>query len=178
MQQNEPHLEIERKYLISYPDVNTLLSVEGATKTAITQTYLSAPAGVSRRIRKSEGKETVYTYTEKKKRCVAVREEAEREISESEYFALAKEADPACAPVLKVRVCVPFEGFVWEADLYPFWDKVAVLEVELSDLSQTPTLPPCFCLLKEVTDEPSMTNHSLAKYLKNEKTDALLASVL
>ena len=172
------HLEIERRYLIDYPNEADLLSLEGAFKTEITQTYLIAPAGVSRRVRKRVGKTTVCTYTEKKKKSAAVREETEREISESEYEALLKESDPFCASVSKTRICVPFEGFVWEADLFPFWENVAVLEVELEDLSQAPQLPPCFRILKEITDEPSMTNHNLARRIQEGKTADLLASVL
>lgn len=172
------HLEIERRYLIDYPSEASLLAYEGAFKTEITQTYLTAPVGVSRRVRKRVGEKTVCTYTEKKKKSAAVREETEREISESEYETLLREADPCCAPVSKTRICVPFAGFVWEADLFPFWERVAVLEVELEDLSQMPQIPPCFHILKEITNEPSMTNHNLARHIQKGKTADLLASVL
>ena len=174
----DTHLEIERRYLIDYPNEADLLAFAGAYKTEIAQTYLTAPVGVSRRVRKRVGAQTVYTYTEKRKKSTAVREETEYEISESEYLALLKEADPACAPVCKVRICVPFNGFVWEADLFPFWEHVAVLEVELSDLSELPQVPPCFCILKEITADPSMTNHNLARHIQAKKTAQLLASVL
>ena len=178
MPTNETHLEIERRYLIDYPNEAELLSFKGAFKTEITQTYLTAPVGISRRVRKRVGARTVYTCTEKIKQSAAVREETEREISESEYHAFLKEADTSCAPVCKTRICIPYEGFVWEVDLFPFWENVAVLEVELEDISQMPKMPPCFSVLKEITTEPSMTNHNLARHIQQNKTAQLLACVL
>lgn len=56
-------LEIERKYLIRYPDIPVLEQAEGYSKTDIEQTYLKndgSPFGGRVRKRGADGK---YTYT-------------------------------------------------------------------------------------------------------------------
>ena len=71
--------EIERKYLIEYPDLNIL---ESYPKSDIAQTYLKTNDGMTSRVRKrtSEGV-TKYIFTEKKRitdvKCI----ENERELS-------------------------------------------------------------------------------------------------
>ena len=172
------HLEIERRYLITAPDKKALLDRPGAWQVAVTQMYLTAPKGTSRRIRKSVGAQTVYTYTEKIRHSALVRQESEAQITRDAYLAYAEKADPACAPVEKVRISVPIEGYVWEVDVFPFWPDVAVLEVELTEASEAPQPPACFHVLKEVTEVASLTNHSLAASIKKGETEQLLASVL
>lgn len=53
-------LEIEKKYLIKYPDVS-LLKERGAVKKQIKQVYLSAAEGVSERVRRTETEEGIIT---------------------------------------------------------------------------------------------------------------------
>ena len=54
-------LEIERKYLISYPDTAWLEGRPDVTVSEITQTYLLSSEGEERRVReRREGKEVVY----------------------------------------------------------------------------------------------------------------------
>ena len=62
MMNNGEPLEIERKFLIRYPDLKRLEQI-CSKKIAIVQTYLISEQDVSRRIRKSEcGDNTVYYY--------------------------------------------------------------------------------------------------------------------
>ena len=62
---NQNGKEIERKYLIEYPDTDLLREKSFSVK-SIVQTYLVSDKGVDRRVRSSaEGGTTEYTFTEK-----------------------------------------------------------------------------------------------------------------
>lgn len=156
-------LECERKLLVSLFDLSLWEGREGYGRSEIAQTYLSAPTGVTARVRKrtANGK-TVYTHTEKRRVTAVTAIENEREIDEKEYLALLATADPTRRPVLKVRHVLPYEGHLLELDVYPFWKKQAVLEVELASEDETFALPPEIRVLREVTAEKAYKNAFLA----------------
>ena len=132
MQKGPSPLEIERKFLIRYPEVSWLADRQGSRCAELTQTYLRSDGHGSRRVRSwTESGKTVWYETSKRMVTDITREEIEREISEEEYLALLKEADPARHPIRKTRWCLPYEGHTLEIDLYPFWERQAVLECEL-----------------------------------------------
>ena len=49
--------------------------------------------------------------------------------------------------------------------MYPFWDEVAVLEVELESETEELVLPPEITILREVTTEGMYKNTNIAKWL-------------
>ena len=53
-------------------------------------------------------------------------------------------------------------------DLYPFWEKQAVLEVELRDEDEGFQIPPELRILREVTGDPRYLNSSLAREIPDE----------
>ncbi len=157
-------LEIERKYLIAYPDLSWLESLPETTKSEITQTYLIAPEGEERRVRmRQEGDIVTYYHTVKRKVTAVTREEREAVITEVEYYAYLTEADPDKRPLQKTRYCVPLGGLCIEIDVYPFWTDQAVAEVEL-DSEDTPVeFPPEIKVIREVTGDQAFKNSELAK---------------
>lgn len=156
-------LEIERKFLIEYPDTARLTALAAGDVSAISQTYLVAEKGVSERVRaRTRGGVTVYTHNTKIKLNAMKRIELEDEIDRAAYDELLRRADPACRTIEKTRYCVREGGFVWEIDVFPFWSDKAFLEVELPR-EDTPVAPPAFVrVLREVTDDNRYTNHALA----------------
>ena len=79
-------LEIERKYIIVNPDASALESLPGCRKDKIVQLYLSSPAGINRRIRKTvSGGKTYYIYNEKVPISSTTRIEKEYYVSEEKY---------------------------------------------------------------------------------------------
>ena len=159
-----PQWEIERKFLIAYPDVEKIKAVEGCRRLAMTQTYLVAENGETRRVRAvREGAEERCYFTQKKRvtalRCV----EDERQISRAELAALLAEADPARQAIEKVRYAIPYAGHTLEVDLYPFWQDRAVLEVELASEGEAFLLPDFLKVIREVTDDKRYKNVNLAK---------------
>ena len=169
MQKGPSPLEIERKFLIRYPKVSWLADRQGSRCAELTQTYLRSDGHSSRRVRSwTESGKTVWYETSKRMVTDITREEIEREISEEEYLALLKEADPARHPIRKTRWCLPYEGHTLEIDLYPFWEKQAVLECELESEDEVFAVPPEFSILREVTGDPQYLNSSLARTIPAE----------
>ena len=82
-------LEIERKFLIYYPNIKELEAMPNCTKVDITQTYLKSTDDVERRVR-ARGIDGDYLYylTEKKKITGLKRVETERKLTQNEYLRL------------------------------------------------------------------------------------------
>ncbi len=158
-------LEIERKFLIAYPDEPILLAQQGADKTEIAQTYLIAGEdGTERRVRKrGRAGKCVYTYTEKVFLSTVRRIEREREISVAEYERLLLQADASMRTLQKYRYCIPFGDIVCEIDVYPFISDWAVLEIELTDEKQEIILPDFVQVIREITGEREYSNKYLAR---------------
>lgn len=157
----EAPLEIERKFLIHYPDKATLQALPGCVTLEIVQTYLEGGAARVRRSKGSHG--CVYTHTTKRKLTELTRIETERVISEEEYLALLKTADPAYRPIEKTRLCIPYGGHTFEIDIYPFWQDKAVAEVELKSEDEAIAFPQWLDIIDEVTFDPSYKNVVLAR---------------
>lgn len=161
--------EIERKYLIRMPDVRSLEQTDGVRVLRITQTYLEGETGMTRRVRRIEeyGKVS-YILTEKKPFDPITRIETETPLSEEEYNRLVAFADPACAPLSKVRYAIPMGQCCYEIDIYPTSEKIAVLEVELSDPTDRPPFPPFCTLVADVSEDRRFSNHHLSRLLKKD----------
>jgi len=159
----EPY-EIERKFLIEYPDVIALEKLPNCQRVEIIQTYLTAPAGEESRVRQ-RGIDGNYIYfqTTKKKVTELKRVEVERRLSKDEYLRLLMDADPACRPIRKTRYCLTFDNQYFEIDVYPFWKNKAILEIELADESAEIRFPAQIKVIGEVTDDDSYKNASLAR---------------
>lgn len=158
-------LEIERKYLIKYPSINSLIDKYKATKVEIVQTYLKSNSdGIERRVRQRgiDGDYSYY-YTEKIAVTGVTREEKERRISQREYIKLLTEADNTLHQIIKERYCFLFEGKYFELDIYPAWSDKAILEIELASENETFNIPDCIEIIKEVTEDKRYKNRSLAE---------------
>ena len=159
--ENSPY-EIERKFLIRYPDAEMLSRL--AEDTRITQTYLLAEGeGDTARVRK-RGKDGSYVYTHTVKTHIndLRRVEMEREISLTEYEELLKTADPQRRVIEKTRWVLPYQGKCFEIDLFPFWNDRAYMEVELEDESEEVRLPPQIEIIREVTGDRRYSNAALS----------------
>ena len=163
------HLEIERKLLIVMPDEGELMRQAGARCDEILQTYLLSEAGVTARVRMRRGvRGTVYTATEKRRLSDLTAIEDEREVSEEEYRAMLSRRDPALTPIEQRRYAIPYAGHTLEIDIYPFWKKQAVLEVELPSEDTHLDLPPYIEVIRDVSGDRRYKNVSLAKNIPTE----------
>lgn len=161
-------IECERKLLIQYPDTSLLLSL-GAVRSEITQTYLHAEKGTTARVRmRTTGENTKYVHTVKRRLTALSAVEEERELTKEEYDALLKERDDSRRPIEKVRYVLPYEGYALEIDVYPFWKKQAILEIEMGGEDENPAIPPFLSVIRDVTKEVAYKNVSLAKEIPAE----------
>lgn len=161
-----PPYEIERKYLIHRPDLLNLAALCRVQE--ISQTYLAVAEGTLR-IRKTIERGKI-TYTETAKRTLSPirRIEIERELSEDEYNRRLASRDPRRQTIQKTRYCLPYQSHTFEIDIYPFWSKQAVMEVELKNEKEEVVLPPFIRVIREVTAEIQYSNHSLAREIPPE----------
>lgn len=159
----EPY-EIERKFLIEYPDIKWLESDPNCKRIEIVQTYLKSDEGAERRVRqRGIGGHYTYTLTEKRKVTDVKRVEIERRLSKDEYLAYLMEVDVTRHPIRKTRFCLTYQNSYFEIDVYPFWNDKAICEIELSSEDEQITFPEKIKVIKEVTDDPSYRNSSLAR---------------
>ncbi len=155
--------EIERKFLVRYPNIEWLESLPNCTRVEIEQTYLRSKPNEETRIRRrSSGNHSMYYYTHK--RIVNNRKlmRTQRRISAQEYDALLAQADPDLRQITKTRYCLTYQSQYFEIDLFPCWNDQAMVEIELAD-DQTPvSFPPQLEVIREVTGDPTYRNAVIA----------------
>lgn len=157
-------LEVERKFLIEYPDIAWLESNPNCRRIEIIQTYLKSAAGEEVRVRQ-RGSDGNYVYSITTKRSVTGlrRVEIERRLSKEEYLTLLMEADPSMRQIRKTRYCLIHQGQYFEIDVYAFWQDKAIVELEVSDATAHITFPEQLKVIREVTEDPQYKNATLAK---------------
>ena len=155
-------VEIERKFLIEYPDTTFLESLPNCRKIDISQTYVTDKNGEDSRVRRrGEGKDAIYIETVKKHVTDTKRVEIERRITREEYERAINEA-ASRRRVDKTRYCIMENGKYFELDVFPFWNDRAILEIELKSEDESFDIPSYVKVIREVTDEKEYRNSSLA----------------
>lgn len=158
----EPY-EIERKFLIEHPDIKILENNPHCRSIEIIQTYLNSSSDEEVRVRqRGENGNYIYFKTTKRKVSGLKRIETEKRLSKDEYLTLLMEADTQKRPIRKTRYCLTYENQYFEIDVYPFWNDKAIAEIELSDENSSIKFPDYIKVIKEVTDDESYKNASLA----------------
>lgn len=156
--------EIERKFLIEYPDIKALEAQAGCKRVEIIQTYLNCAEGEEKRVRqRGLNGEYTFFFTEKRKVSDVKRVETERVITKDEYLSLLMNADTSKRQIRKDRYLLSFEGQYFEIDVYPFMKDKAIVELELSDENTEIRFPDILKVIKEVTDDEEYKNSNLAK---------------
>lgn len=155
--------EIERKFLIQYPDLNWLENLPNCQRIEIIQTYLNSKDGEEVRVRqRGMNGNYIYFQTTKKSLTGLKRVEIERRLSKDEYLTLLMDADSSKRQIRKTRYCLTYENQYFEIDIYPFWTDKAIVEIELSDESEEIVFPKQLKVMKEVTEDEAYKNASLA----------------
>ena len=161
--------EIERKFLIYYPNIKDLENMPNCTKVDISQTYLKSKNNVERRIRaRGINGDYLYYLTEKRKITNLKRIETERKLTQKEYLTLLMEADTKLHTIHKTRYCISENNQYFEIDIYPEWNMEAVMEVELNSEDEDIKIPQYIKIIKEVTDDDSYKNYEMAKEMPKE----------
>ena len=166
---NKKQIEIERKFIISKPSLAHISSLMGYSDSEITQTYIESPRGVTHRVRKrvTDGK-AVYTETKKIRLDKMSAIEEEREITLEEYESLSGRIAKGTRPILKRRVTFSYSGKLFEVDIYPEWEKCAVLEIELDSREESFAFPDFIRVIREVTGDFSYSNAAMSRAFPTE----------
>jgi len=162
--------ELERKFLIAYPDIHALAALPNCQKVEIIQTYLEAPdPDAELRIRqRGSGGHYIYTKTEKRRVSDVRRVEVEKRLGRAEYLALLMTADTTLRQIRKTRYCLMFERQYFEIDVYPFWNQQAIVELELTNEDDPIVFPDFLKIIREVTQDARYKNHALARHVPEE----------
>lgn len=161
--------EIERKFLIYYPNIKELESMPNCTKVDIIQTYLKNTDDVEKRIR-ARGIDGDYLYylTEKRKISSMKRIEIERKLTKDEYLKLLMEADNKLHPIHKTRYCLSDNNQYFEIDVFEEWNNQAIMEIELCSEDEIIKIPEFIKIYKEVTDDESYKNYQMSREMPKE----------
>ena len=78
------------------------------------------------------------------------------------------ESDTTLHQISKTRYCFIYEKQFFELDIYPetMSKDFAILEIELNNIDDKVVLPPFLDIVKDVTEDKSYRNHSLAKTME------------
>ena len=166
------HIEIERKYVISMPDICAMQSEEGYTSSDIEQIYLKSSPRVTHRVRcRTKGGVTKYTETKKMRISGMSAIEDEREITENEFESLRESIDPDTTPIIKTRHTFVYRGQLFEIDIYPGWKSCAIMETELPSEDTEVEIPSFINIIKEVTGIKAYSNASMSRVFPKEITE-------
>ena len=158
--------------MIEYPDIKMLESLPNCKKVDIIQTYLLSPDPDAEMRIRQRGYDGNYIYikTEKRKVSDVKRVEVEQRLNKSEYLSLMMNADTSSRQIRKTRYCLMFERQYFEIDIYPFWSKQAIVEIELTSEDEQIDFPDFIRVIREVTEDDGYKNYSLAKLVSEEET--------
>lgn len=161
-------VEIERKYLIEYPDIEMLEQLSCCKRVEISQTYIKYGKKDKFRVRRRavDGDE-VFIKTYKKKIDKIKRIEIEEYISRDEYETILADRDKVICSISKDRYCFVYKRQYFELDVFPFWKDKAMMEIELKSEDDKFILPDFVNIIREVTEEAEFTNFALAKAQKS-----------
>ncbi len=158
---NQSHIELEKKFLIEYPDLQALAKYN-PIKYEIEQIYLVSEVGSHRIRKRSHFGIPTYFETLKVRITESKCHEYEDVITEPEYEQLKLSADPKKHPINKDRYVFSYGGKVLEVDVFPFWNDKAFLEIELDSEDDNYSIPPEIHIIKDVSDDPEYKNRKLA----------------
>ena len=157
-------VEIERKYIIKTPSVETILGLDGSTESHILQIYLSSEKGVTHRIRRRTYQDKTLCYETKKIRIDGMScTEIESEISPLQFASLSENIKDGPTPIDKVRYTFTYEGQLFEIDIYPEWQHTAIMETELATRETTVAFPPFIEIVREITGDKAYSNAAMSK---------------
>jgi len=168
--QNEPNVEIERKYIIAKPDSEQMAGMSDYTESDILQIYLTSPENLTRRIRRRSylGGRVEYTETAKIRIDKMSSREFERELSEEEFCKLSDLRAPGRAPIRKIRHSFTYLGQLFEIDEYPEWKATCIMETELASREDKVEFPDFIRVIAEVTGDKRYSNAAMSGHFPEE----------
>lgn len=158
-------MEIEREFLIEFPDLDWLENKMHARRVEIVQNYLLSTNDEEIRIRRrGEEGSFVYFLTSKRQVSDLLRITREERLTEDQYYDLLREADPKKHAIQKTRYYFTYDNQYFEIDIYPFWKDKAILLIELDKENEEIRFMDEVKVIREVTGDPQYKNSYLASH--------------
>jgi CYTH domain-containing protein len=166
----ESNLEIERKYVISKPSVDSMRACESYGASEIVQIYLESEVGITHRIRSRAftGGRTLYYETRKIRVDRMSSHEYEREIDREEFDTLSLKIADGSRPIVKTRHTFDYLGQTFEIDVYPDWERTCIMETELPSRDTEVTFPDFIRVVAEVTGDKRYSNAAMSRKFPEE----------
>ena len=154
-----------RKYLIRYPDTELLEKLPNCTKVEIIQSYLNCREGEMEVRLRQRGQDGHYIYykTTKKLQADGSVIRIEKRLSMDAYLSELLDQDLRTRQIRKTRYMLSENKQYYQIDVYPEWDDVALMEVELYEADEQVTFPAEVEVIREVTGEKEYSMKEIAK---------------
>ena len=156
-------VENKRRFLIEYPDIAWLEKNPTCRRVEIIQTYLVSQNDEEVRVRQS-GSKGHYVYYRTSRRSIPGQKaiEVERRLTNNEYLTLLMDADTSRRQIRKTRFCLTYKNQSFEIDVYPFWQKQAIAEIELTGDTADVSFPEEITVIREVTGDKDYETSALS----------------
>lgn len=162
----ETSFEIEKKFLIEYPDISHLNSFSNVQAVYVEQAYLKEDEKKIRVRKRGFDGNFIYYKTMKKSIAGMKKQEIEEKLTKEQY---EKYKEKAQLFISKTRFCISENNTYYELDVYPFWKDKATLEIELTNENEEYVLPKNIKVIKDVSEDKSYSNYNLSKQYKKGK---------
>ena len=86
----------------------------------------------------------------------------ERRLTNNEYLTLLMDADTSRRQIRKTRFCLTYKNQSFEIDVYPFWQKQAIAEIELTGDTADVSFPEEITVIREVTGDKDYETSALS----------------
>jgi len=160
--------EVERKFLIHYPDLELLEALPNVRMDYIRQDYLKVQGKRKKnyevRVR-MRGRLYDWSFTKTKKIGKGKkRVENEENIDMEQYVNHLITTDPTLHPITKNRYCYLCGSRYFEIDIFPGATKEALCEIEFhrGDENEEIVFPDWISVIREVTDDERYSNRQIA----------------
>lgn len=162
-------IEAYKKYLVSMPDLSMIEKESNFSKVDITRIYLLNDENQNERsiLQRGQFGDYAFYYSEKRHYKGFDRIEVERCLTKNEYVSLIGQADTRLKQINKTRYCFVWNNKYYELDVFGFWQDKAILKVQLTDRDSVVELPKFLNVIKDVSNDMSYTNYSLAQNVYN-----------
>ena len=157
---------LEKKYLISKPNIEQLLKNKHCRKVHIKQHYLIDDKKKEEEkivLRRENNKNFYYNVNKKTKG------KYRKTISADEYINKLEDENNKFYHIYKDRYYYVYDSRCIKIDIFPFWSDKAILEVDLLNDRENVKLPKCIKVIEDVTENINYKNYYLAEKYSNKE---------
>jgi len=147
----------QRKFLIDYPNIKYLESLDYCQRVEILQTYIGEEDNFIRLRRRGINRHYVYFETRFNNGIINERRITSREYKDILFNVKHKKV------IRKTRYCLREKSQYFNVDVFPFYKDKAIISIDLDHEYDKIIFPEFVNIQKEITHDPEYANYNLAK---------------